>query len=227
MKHRCSIILMMASAFIIIMHALIWNARGEENAVLPEQKLPYVNIFVLKPSIVYEDVRNEQNLESVDPLARLMLDEESARQSKDVFTQVGMAFSDETVLSPEQASAVKESCESLDKNAEDLVKQWKSKEAYSKEFSSIQTACGADCLLVQFVKVKVGQQGSWDFINTGAITPTTCTTSVKMVLIDLKNGKSVWSNSSIERSMPGKYIVKKLYESAYAKFPGYKKGGKR
>lgn len=194
----------------------------------PVERLPYARVFVMNPYIIFEDARNEQDLQSVDPAAQLAFDELSPQWADGVFSNVGMQVVSPSSLAQEQAAAVKGSTELLDKNVEDLVKQWKDKASFMPAFQAIAGACGADCLLVQFVKVKVGERGSWDFMVTGAVTPTTSSTSVKAVLIDLKTGAIGWSGSAIEHAMPDKSVVKRLYGSLYGTFPGYdKKGGRR
>jgi hypothetical protein len=184
---------------------------------------------VLKPFIIYEDVSNEQNLQKVDPAAQLIFDDSSAQWSAEVFSSVGVESTSPAALSDIQMNSIGGAYDLLEKGSEDLVKQWKDKQQYLSAFNTIRNTCGADCLLVQFVKVKVGAAGSWDFMYSGAVTPSTSATSIKLALIDLNTGKIWWSNASIEHSMPYKSGVKNLYKKAYGGFPGYepKKGGRR
>lgn len=193
------------------------------------ESIPFSHVFVLNPSIIYEDARNEQNLQKVDPAAQLIFDDLSVKWAADVFPTVGMEYTGPVASG--QTDTASGADDMLQKNAEDLVKQWKDKKPYLEAFREIREKSGADCLLVQFIKVKVGDQGSWDFVCTGRVTPTTSSTTIKLALIDLNTGNIYWSDAAIEHYMPDMNNGEKLYKAIYGNFPGYKtkskKGGKK
>lgn len=225
--HKKSFSLRVVCCIAILMGLITFGAYGAQTQEQFEQKVPFSRVFVLNPFIVYEDARNEQNLQTVDPSAQLVFEDSSAQWAADVFSTAGIENTGSAALTSAQMESIKESYDLLNKSGEDLVKQWKDKQAYLNAFSAIKNISGADCLLVQFVKVKVGERGTWDFMYSGKVTPTTSSTAIKLALIDLNTGKAWWSNASIEHAMPDKNSVGNLYKNSYGGFPGYKpkKGG--
>ena len=215
---RCRVICVL-SLFMCLAASGAYGARVAEQ---PEQAIPFSQVFVLSPYIIYEDARNEQNLQKADPASQLIFDDVSAKWSADALSMVGLEQIGPNSLTAGQTDSIKEPYDILQKGAEDLIKQWKDKGSYLDAFRAIRDNSGSDCLLVQFIKVKVGDPGGWDFVCTGRVTPTTSSTTVKLALIDLNTGKIWWSNAAIEHYMPDKNNIERLYKTIYDGFPGYK-----
>jgi len=210
---------------VLILGCAYFNiALCDQSSVSSGSNIPCESIIVIEPFIIYENAYNEQNLHAVDINIKNMVDVETAAFAADVLSKSGLKPMTINALDSEQKAAIEPTYRAVQNNSEELVKQWKSKEAFLKDFGLIKNICKAEAALVQFVKVKIGSQGGWDFMFTGAVIPDSSTTSIKAVLLDLKTGQTYWANSSIERTVPNNNsIVKRLLKELYSKFPGYNK----
>jgi len=208
----------------ILCCAYSYTSFCEQPITTADSKIPCDNIFILEPFIVYEDAYNEQNLHAVDINVKSMIDSETSIFAMDVLSKSGFKPLGIGAITSEQKTAIENTYNVLQNKSEELVRQWKDKGSFLKDFEIINNTCKADALLVQFVKVKVGSPGGWDFMFTGNVIPDSSTTSIKAAILDLKTGKTYWSNSSIERTIPNNNsVVKRLLNTLYSKFPGYTK----
>jgi hypothetical protein len=185
-------------------------------------QVSYKKVCIIEPLVIYENAYNEQRLPVNDSKVDALFHSEGVETATNSLKSANLLAAIKSNLPADQQSFF----DNLKNGSEDLVKEWKDKTGFQKDFESIGSANQADAALVQFVKVKVGSDGTWDFMFTGAMTPGTSTTVVKSALIDLKTGKTLWSGASIERSMPTKFTVQKLYKSLYADFPNRQKENK-
>ena len=73
-----------------------------------------------------------------------------------------------------------------------------------------------EAILVTSVKVKVGRGGYYDFVLTGQMDPGTNSTTIKSSLIDLRSGATLWSGSTIDRTLPNSFSTRGYFEKLYS-----------
>ena len=214
------------------------ESRIEELKVKEEQKIeqkpvdipqvatgPVVeskNVMILEPLLVYENAYNEQRISAPDNSAQNIVNAELPAKASEILSNSGLVPIAINSLDNSQKAAVIAACDKLRDGTEELVKQWKDKSVFFQDFNLLKNRCNCSAILVQFVKAKVGNVGGWDFVVTGTVVPTTSTTTIKAVLINLNSGKIEWSNSAVERDLPQKYVIKNCLNKLFLNFPGYK-----
>lgn len=228
MKKGSFYIILMLLTAVILCCAYPNTVLCEEAVAAADPKIVCDSVLILEPFIVYENAYNEQNMHAVDTNVKNMFNTDTSIYAMNVLSKTGLKPLSGNALTAEQRMTIAGAYDNLQNNSEELVKQWKDKSRFLKDFTLIQDGCKVDAILAQYVKVKVGSPGGWDFMFTGAVIPDSSTTSIKIVLLDLKTGKTYWSNSSIERTVPNNSnVIKRLLDSVYSNFPGYnKKEGK-
>lgn len=207
--------------FIIVLPSAV--LADDSSVALTDNNISNKCIFILEPSLVYENAYTEQRFGAVDESTWTIVSSIVPAKAKEVLLASG--FKSETLSSLDESkkTLVIDAYRTLYNNAEELIKQWKDKSVFSKEFNTIRDVCKSDFVLVLFIKAKLGAQGYWDVVNTGNILPATDTTTFKAVLINLNSGKIEWSDASVERDKPHKYVIEKCLKSLFKNFPGYPK----
>jgi len=172
----------------------------------------YKNVFILKPLVIYENAYNEERIYDVEDEKIGKVVDQAYDESLETLVALGSDPIIFASLSDSQETAIENQIKDLQKNTEVLIKRWKDKSKYLEDFNSISKVSGCDALLVVVIRVKMGSNASWDPILTGKIVPTTSTTMVKSVLIDLSTGDISWFGSSIAREMPNKANLKSCFK---------------
>ena len=180
------------------------------------------NVMILEPLLVYENAYTEQRFSAADNSTLTIVNAELPAKASEILSSSGFTPITINSLDNSQKTSVMAACNKLRDSTEELVKQWKDKSVFSQDFNLIKSRCNCSAILVQFVKAKIGNAGGWDFIATGAVVPTTNTTTIKAALINLNSGKIEWFDSALERDLPQKNVIKNCLNKLFLNFPGYK-----
>ena len=180
-------------------------------------------ILIVEPQLVFENAYTEQRMGASNNSAQVVVDAELPSKATEVMVSAGLvpiSVGQNGDLQKEEVAGV---YRKLQQNTEELIKQWKDKTEFTRDFKALRDCYRCDGMLVQFVRAKIGAGGGWDFVATGTVVAGTSTTTITAALINLSTGSVEWSNSVIERDTPQKHIIKACIDRLFNNFPGYSK----
>jgi hypothetical protein len=157
------------------------------------------NILILKPKVTFENIETEQELSSSQsagiPISQFL--EETA---KNVLKEKGFS-----VIEPEGILTEGEIrppiTETLSSMSEKLVRPTLQENVRSllKELPESEHQIA---VFAQFLRVKVGPDGYYEWYWSGRMAPSTSTSHLRAVLIDPRTTQVLWRNESFFREVP-------------------------
>lgn len=180
-------------------------------------------ILIVEPQLIYENAYTEQRIEAADNSTQVIVNTELIGKATEVMVSANLIPVLNGQITDSQKEKATVSYKKLQESTGELIKQWKDKTIFARDFKVLRDFCRCDGMLVQFVKIKLGVDGGWDFVVTGTIVPGTSTTTITAALINFSTGTIEWSNSAIERAAPQKHIIKNCAGRLFDNFPGYPK----
>lgn len=196
------------------------SSIGSREVVAPD----WNTVFLLTPKITYKDVQTEQEL-SPDQYDAKTTSKNIVEFASNAISQKGFRVLQENDLTPDQVIKLSKVLLTLSNQSEDLLKQRKDKEVFLAHLQEVHNTVGAEILMVQILKVKVGKSGYLiPGINTsGVVVPGTSTSHILASLIDVKTEEVIWRNEVFFRKLPKTGILNKSLEMLFSTFPAKRK----